>query len=147
MAKDDEYLRRLAAEAHQAVLATTRPDGTVHASLVSAGVMVDPVRSSLAVAAVVMGRARKLAYLRASGRAAATFVHGFEWVTAEGPISIIGPDDPHEAVPAATVPQLLRDVFTAAGGTHENWIEYDRVMAEERRTAVFIHVERTYRNR
>ena len=115
--------------------------------MVSGGVMADPVRSSLAVAAVVMGRARKLAYLRTSGRAAATFVHGFEWVTAEGPIAIVGPDDPHEAVPAGALPQLLRDVFTAAGGTHEDWSEYDRVMAEERRAAIFIQVERTYRNR
>jgi PPOX class probable F420-dependent enzyme len=146
MARDDEHLQRLASENHLAVLATTRPDGTVHASLVSSGVTVDPVRSNLAVAVVVMGRARKLAYLRAAGRAAATFVRGFDWITAEGPVTIIGPDDPHEAVPAADLPQLLRGVFTAAGGTHEDWNEYDRVMAEDRRAAVFIHVERTYRN-
>ena len=37
------------------------------------------------------------------------------------------------------MPQLLRDVFTAAGGVHEDWDEYDRVMAAERRAAVFIH--------
>lgn len=39
---------------------------------------------------------------------------------------------------AAQVPQLLRDVFTAAGGTHDDWDEYDRVMAEERRLAVLV---------
>jgi len=42
------------------------------------------------------------------------------------------------------VPRLLRDVFTAAGGTHDNWPEYDRIMAEERRTAVFVKIERQY---
>ena len=42
----------------------------------------------------------------------------------------------------ASVPQLLRDVFTAAGGTHADWDEYDRVMAEDGRTAVFITPER-----
>jgi hypothetical protein len=30
----------------------------------------------------------------------------------------------------------------AAGGTHEDWAEFDRVMAEDRRTAVFIKPER-----
>jgi PPOX class probable F420-dependent enzyme len=147
MSTDEEHLRRLATDVPTAVLSTTRPDGTLHASLVSSGVTSDPVRHELAVAAVVAGAARKLTYLRAAGRAAVTFVQGFDWVTAEGPVLIVGPDDPHPVVPAAELPQLLRDVFTAAGGTHDDWDEYDRVMAEERRAAVFIHVERVYRNR
>ena len=37
------------------------------------------------------------------------------------------------------LPGLLRDIFTAAGGTHSDWEEYDRVMAAERRAGVFIH--------
>ena len=44
------------------------------------------------------------------------------------------------------LPLLLRDVFTAAGGTHDDWHEYDRVMAAERRVAVFVTPERTYGN-
>ena len=39
---------------------------------------------------------------------------------------------------------LLRDIFTAAGGTHDDWDTYDRVMREERRTAVLIAPTRTY---
>ena len=42
---------------------------------------------------------------------------------------------------------LLREVFTSAGGTHDNWDEYDRVMADERRTAVLITPERLYTSR
>jgi hypothetical protein len=41
---------------------------------------------------------------------------------------------------------LLRDVFTAAGGKHDDWAEYDRVMAEERRTVVFVSPVRIYSN-
>jgi hypothetical protein len=41
---------------------------------------------------------------------------------------------------------LLRDIFTAAGGTHDDWDTYDRVMREERRTAVLISPTRTYSN-
>jgi hypothetical protein len=39
---------------------------------------------------------------------------------------------------------LLRDIFSAAGGTHDDWASYDRVMREERRTAVFISPTRMY---
>jgi hypothetical protein len=41
---------------------------------------------------------------------------------------------------------LLREVFTAAGGEHDNWAEYDRVMAEQRRTVVLVEPGRVYGN-
>ena len=37
--------------------------------------------------------------------------------------------------------------LVAAGGVHENYDEYDRIMAAERRTIVFIAPERVYSNR
>ncbi|MDH5291862.1 MAG: hypothetical protein OEY41_17845, partial [Acidimicrobiia bacterium] len=37
---------------------------------------------------------------------------------------------------------LLRAVFAAAGGTHDDWDEFDRVMAAENRIAVFVIPER-----
>ncbi len=45
------------------------------------------------------------------------------------------------------LPKLLRDVFVAATGTHDDWAEYDRVMAEERRVAVFVRADRIIGNR
>jgi hypothetical protein len=41
---------------------------------------------------------------------------------------------------------LLRTVFAAAGGTHDDWDEYDRVMADERRLAVLVRPRRVYGN-
>jgi hypothetical protein len=41
---------------------------------------------------------------------------------------------------------LLRDVFTAAGGTHDDWARYDAVMAQEGRAAVLLAPERLYSN-
>ncbi|MDT5166450.1 MAG: hypothetical protein QOC88_3344, partial [Mycobacterium sp.] len=41
---------------------------------------------------------------------------------------------------------MLREIFTAAGGTHDDWDTYDRVMREERRTAVLISPGRVYTN-
>jgi len=40
----------------------------------------------------------------------------------------------------------LRAVFVAAGGTHDDWDEYDRAMAAERRTIVFVSPDRVYSN-
>ena len=49
-------------------------------------------------------------------------------------------------IPRTGMPELLREVFRAAGGTHDDWPTYDRVMAEERRAAVLISPERVYPN-
>jgi hypothetical protein len=49
-------------------------------------------------------------------------------------------------VAAGAVPELLRKVFQAAGGTHDDWDEYDRVMAADRRAAVLVTPERVLTN-
>ena len=64
----------------------------------------------------------------------------------EGPVDLAGPDDPLDGLDAGRVPQVLRDVFSAAGGTHDDWDEYDRVMADQRRLAVLVSPERVYSN-
>jgi hypothetical protein len=74
------------------------------------------------------------------------FRSGWEWVAVEGPVRIVGPDDPLEGVRPEDVPGLLRAVFQGAGGTHEDWEEYDRVMAAERRAAVLVDPARIVSN-
>ncbi len=116
----------------------------MHASVVSAGVIDDPVDGSRGVAAVVGGGARKLELLRTSGRATLVFKSGFEWAAVSGPVRLIGPDDGAEH--GLDVPATVRSVFVAAGGTHEDWDEFDRVMAADRRCAVFARAERISSN-
>jgi PPOX class probable F420-dependent enzyme len=136
---DLDLVRRLVgADQGLAVLATTRPDGTVQASVVNAGVLDHPVTGGRCVGLVARGDARKLAHFRRTGRAAVVFRAGWEWVAVEGPVELIGPGDAREGFPPAELPGLLRDIFRAAGGTHDNWEEYDRVMAAEGRTAVLV---------
>ena len=85
--------------------------------------------------------------LRARPRAAIVVRSGWQWVAAEGPADLAGPDDPPLAgIGAERLRVLLREVFTAAGGTHDDWDTYDRVMAAERRTVVLIRPERVYTN-
>lgn len=128
------------------VLSTLRGDGSVQSSVVNAGVMTHPRTAEPVVALVAIGGARKLAHLRADPRATVVARAGWQWVTVEGTADIIGPDDPDPGTDAEALRRLLRDVFTAAGGTHDDWDTYDRVMRDERRTAVLITPTRVYSN-
>jgi PPOX class probable F420-dependent enzyme len=128
------------------VLATTRSDGSAQASVVNAGVADNPLTGTPAVALVAAGGTRKLANLRQRPHATAVAKSGWQWVAVEGATTIIGPDDLPPGFDAADLPALLRAVFVAAGGSHDDWDEYDRVMATDRRAAVFIAPERVYSN-
>jgi len=75
-------------------------------------------------------------------RATLVFRAGWEWVAVTGPVELAGPDDDLPGLAADAVPPLLRDVFHAAGGAHDDLDAYDRAMATERRTAVLIRPER-----
>ena len=88
----------------------------------------------------------KLTNLRARPQLTATFRSGWRWAAVEGHAELIGPDDPHPEVDEERLRVLLREVFQAAGGSHDDWAEYDRVMREQRRTAVFLHPTRVYGN-
>jgi len=94
----------------------------------------------------VRGGTRKLTNLRARPETTVVVRAGWEWVAVEGAVDIAGPDDPLSGVDAEGLRLLLRDIFTAAGGSHEDWDTYDRVMAEERRAAILVTPRRVYSN-
>ncbi|KWX57207.1 TIGR03618 family F420-dependent PPOX class oxidoreductase [Mycobacterium sp. NAZ190054] len=129
-----------------AVAATLRADHTIQASLVNAGPLPHPATGQPVLGFVTYGRV-KLANLRSRPQIAVTFRRGWQWATVEGTAELAGPDDPQPWLdPGDTLPRLLRDIFTAAGGTHDDWDAYDRTMREERRTAVLIRPTRVYSN-
>ncbi len=121
-----------------AVLVTLRPDGQPSASVVNAGVLPHPVGGFAAVAFVARGGTAKLANLRRDPHATLVFRSGWEWVAVRGPVELAGPDDPLPGIGPDRLPQLLRDIYQAAGGDHHDLTEYDRVMAAERRAAVLL---------
>ena len=134
---DLDLVRRLAAaDGGLAVVALSRPDASVQASLVNAGVLDGEV------AFVARADAYKLRLIRGGARPTVVWRAGWEWVSVDGPARLVGPDDDA----STDLPKLLRDVFTAAGGTHDDWDTFDRVMAEERRTAVLIRPDRVTSN-
>lgn len=130
-----------------AVIAVTRPNGTVHASVANAGVLAHPVSGAPVVGLVAIGNARKLRHLRTNPRATVVLRVGWQWAAAEGVAELAGPDDPLDGVDAERLRLLLREIFTAAGGEHDDWDTYDRVMAAERRTAVLVKPEHISTNR
>lgn len=144
---DLELVRRLVAADHGlAVVGTTRADGTIQASLVNAGVLTDPDGGADVVGFVARGATHKLANLQARPRASVVFRVGWEWVAVEGPVTIIGQDVSAGGNDPERLRMLLRDVFKAAGGTHDDWDEYDRVMRDERRVVVLVTPERISTN-
>ena len=126
------------------VMTVIGPDGRIRPSVVNGGVIDHPLTGERVAAVVIHGRARKLAHLRARPRASVVLRAGWQWAGVEGPTEIIGPDDPVEGIDADRLRLLLREIFTAAGGTHDDFEEYDRVMAADRRAAVLITPERVF---
>ncbi len=142
----DEAVALARDESGLTVVSTLRADNTIQASLVNAGVLPHPENGSPVMAFVTYGRV-KLANLRARPQLAATFRNGWQWATVEGNAELAGPDDPQPwLADADQLRLLLREVFTAAGGTHDDWDAYDATMAEQRRTAVLVAPTRVYSN-
>jgi PPOX class probable F420-dependent enzyme len=146
MASLDDVSRVLGLDHGLCVVSTLRADATMQASLVNAGVLAHPITGASCVGFVARGNARKLANLRARPRATAVAHAGWEWVAVEGSAQLIGPDDPCDGIDAEGLRVLLRAVFSAAGGTHDDWDTFDSVMAAEGRAAVLIAPARVYSN-
>jgi PPOX class probable F420-dependent enzyme len=133
------------AEQGLAVITTLRADDTIQASVVNAGVMNHPLSGEPVLAFVTYGKV-KLANLRRRRQLNATVRSGWRWAAVEGAAELIGPQDPHPEVDADRLRLLLREIFAAAGGSHDHWDEYDRVMLEQGRTAVLVRPGRIYSN-
>ena len=146
MAELDDFAGIGAQDSGLCVVSTFRPDSTIQASVVNAGVYEHPVSGVRGVAFVAMGGSRKLANLRARPRVTVVARAGWQWAAAEGDAALIGPDDPIAGVGPEELRLALRAVFVAAGGTHDDWDEYDRAMADQRRTIVFVDPDRVYSN-
>ena len=146
MASLSEVEELLGAEHWLGVVCTARRDGSVQASVVNVGVMDHPARGEPIVAFVARGDAVKLPHLRRDPRLTVVTRSGWQWAAVEGEAQLVGPDDPSDDVPSSALPELLRAVFRAAGGTHDDWDAYDRTMAEDRRVAVLVTPTRVYSN-
>ena len=127
------------------VVVTLRADHTPHTTVVNAGVL-----SHLSAVPRRSGSWRRAEPANSPTCVDPTIAvvvrAGWQWTAVEGSAQLIGPDDPHPDVNGEQLRLLLRDIFTAAGGTHDDWATYDQVMRDERRTAVLVSPNRVYSN-
>jgi PPOX class probable F420-dependent enzyme len=138
---------RIASRDHYlAVVSTSREDGSIQSSVVNAGFLGHPLDGEKVVGFVTYGQT-KLANLRKRPKTTVVFRAEWQWAAVEGVAEIVGPDDALAGFDAERLPELLRAVFRSAGGTHDDWSAFDRVMADERRAAVLVRPRRIYSNR
>ena len=134
----EDFARLVDGDHGLCVVSTLRADGTIQSSVANAGVLPHPVTGDQVVGLVSRGDAHRLANLRVRPRATVVVRAGWQWAAVEGPVELAGPDDQLAGVDAERLRLLLREIFTAAAGTHDDFDTYDQVMAGERRVAVLV---------
>lgn len=127
------------------MVSTARADGSVLSSVVNAGVVAHPTTGTDVVAFVSGARAGRLAHIRGGAPVTLVARRGRRWIGVTGPAQLIGPDD-ERGLGREGIRLLLRAIFTAAGGTHDDWAAYDAAMADERRVAVLVTPDRLLGN-
>jgi PPOX class probable F420-dependent enzyme len=130
-------------ESGLAVVSTLRADLTIQSTLVNVGLIPHPAGGDDVLAFVTYGGV-KLTNLRARPQVSVTFRRGWQFATVEGVAELIGPDEGEPRLDALGLRVLRREVFVAAGGTHDDWDEYDRVMEEQGRVVVLVRPTRLY---
>lgn len=138
MANLDDVRSFLADETGLATVSTVQADGRVLSSVVNCGVIDHPVSGESVVALVSVGAAARLGHIRRGSEVTVSVRRGWSWVSVTGGAELIGPDDAAAGIDDEGLRLLLRNVFTAAGGTHDDFNEYDRAMLTERRTAILV---------
>jgi PPOX class probable F420-dependent enzyme len=141
----DEAAQLGRAERGLAVVSTLRADDTIQSTLVNVGIIDHPDTGRPAAAFVTAGPVKR-AHLRSRPQITVTFRSGWQWASIEGRAVLAGPDDPQPWLSPGDLPLLLRAIFIAAGGQHDDWDEFDAVMVRERRLAVLIDPLRIYSN-
>lgn len=136
----------LAKENGLVTVSTTQADGRVLSSVVNCGVIDHPVTGAPCAALVSSGSAARLAHVRRGSEVTVTARRHWNWLSVTGPADLIGPDDLPDDLDSEALRLLLRAIFRAAGGTHDDFDEYDRAMADEGRVAVLIAPERVLGN-
>ena len=146
MSDIDVVRAMLAEESGLAVVSTSQADGRVFSSVTNCGVIDHPVTGETRVAFVSMAGAARLGHIRRGAQVTVAIRRAWKWSSVTGPAELIGPEHRPDAMDAGALRLLLREVFHAAGGTHDNLDEYDRAMAEEGRIAVLVDPQRILGN-
>ena len=136
----------LSEETGLVTVSTTQVDGKVLSSVVNCGMIEHPLTGATCVAFVSGSRAARLKHIDRGSQVTITARRGWAWSSVTGPADLIRPEQVPESIDKEQMRLLLREVFHAAGGVHDDLEEYDRAMAQERRVVVCVTPERVLGN-
>ena len=142
----DTVRKYLSTDTGLAVISTAQADGRVLSSLVNCGLIDHPVSGEVRLAMVSGGGAARLGHIRRGSEVTVAVTRGWNWAGVTGPAELVGPVDSASGLGSDATRLLLREIFEAAGGTHDDWEEFDRAMADDGRTAVLVSPERIIGN-
>ena len=146
MSNIEDVRKFLSSETGLATVSTVQKDGRVLSSVVNCGVIDHPTTGTPCVVFVSAGHAARLDHIRRGSQVTVAIRRGWAWRSATGVAELIGPHNLPENFSSEDLRLLLRQVFESAGGTHEDWDEYDRVMSTEERVVVLVSPERILGN-
>ena len=141
MGSIEDVQRFLGQETGLATVSTIQKDGGILSSVVNCGVLPHPTTQKLCVAFVSAGNAARLKHIERGSQVTVAIRREWKWVSVSGKANLFGPEHLPENFDPEQLRILLRDVFISAGGVHDDFEEYDKVMASEKRVVVCVGVE------
>ncbi|MDG1844909.1 MAG: hypothetical protein P8J01_00790 [Acidimicrobiales bacterium] len=142
MGSIEDVQRFLGLENGLATVSTAQKNGGILSSVVNCGVLPHPITQKLCVAFVSAGNAARLKHIERGSQVTIAIRREWKWVSVSSKAHLFGPEHLPENFDRKKLRILLRNVFISAGGTHDNFEEYDKVMASEKRVVVCVPVER-----
>ena len=136
----------LSEETGLVTVSTTQVDGKVLSSVVNCGMIEHPLTGATCVAFVSGSKAARLKHIDRGSQVTITARRGWAWSSVTGPADLIRPEQVPESIDKEQMRLLLREVFHAAGGVHDDLEEYDRAMVQEGRVVVCVTPERVLGN-
>lgn len=123
---------------HRGVIATRRPNGATHSSIVVCGAY-----EGKAAFVSVYPRSQKIVNLRRDPNCTVLAVTDDwrQWVSVEGKATLLD----YGNTPPERMRVLLREVYMACSHTeHPDWEEYDQAMIDQEAVIVLVAPERVY---
>ena len=123
---------------HRGVIATRRPNGATHSSIVVVGAY-----EGNAAFVSVYPRSQKIRNLRRDPNCTVLGVtdHWREWVSVEGQATLFD----YNNMDSEEMRVMLREVYIACSHTeHPDWEEYDQAMIDQEAVIVLVKPDRVY---
>ena len=146
MSDIETFSNYLSEETGLATVSTTQVDGRVLSSVVNCGIIQHPLTGATCVAFVSGSNAARLKHIDRGSQVTISVRRGWAWSSVTGPADLIRTENLPDSIDTEKMRLLLRKVFHAAGGVHDDLEEYDRAMAEEGRVVICVTPERILGN-